>query len=98
MDSLEIQYWRRALQMIWTTGEMNKWILELIKPETSLEAKMIKLKLFYCRYMVRRQGSLEKTMMRGKNRRQQEKRKMKYEMDRLQCRSHRHVYGAEQSY
>ena len=37
--------------------------LEQIKPETSLEAKMTKLKLSYFRYILRRQGSLEKTVM-----------------------------------
>lgn len=42
---------------------MNKWLLEQIKPETSVEAKMAKLKLSYLRQVV---GSLEKIIMLGK--------------------------------
>ena len=48
----------RALQIPQTAGRMNKWVLEQIKPETSLEAKMTKPKLSYFG-----QGSLEKTVM-----------------------------------
>lgn len=40
---------------------LNKRVLEQIKPKTSLEAKITKLKLFYFRYIMRKQGSLEKT-------------------------------------
>ena len=45
---------------------MNKWVLEQIKPELSLEAKMIKLRLSYFGHIMRRQDSLEKTIMPGK--------------------------------
>ena len=45
---------------------MNKWVLEQIKPELSLEAKMIKLRLSYFGHIMRRQDSLEKTIMLGK--------------------------------
>ena len=43
--------------------ELNKWVLELINPKTSLDAKMTKLKLSYSRHIMRRQGFLEKTIM-----------------------------------
>lgn len=45
---------------------MNKWFLEQIKPGTSLEAKLAKLKLSYFRHIMRSQRSLEKTVMLGK--------------------------------
>ena len=45
---------------------MNKWVLEQIKPELSLGAKMIKLRLSYFGHIMRRQDSLEKTIMLGK--------------------------------
>lgn len=48
------------------TGKRNQWVLEQIKPEMTLEAKMTKLKLFYFAHTRRRQGSLEKTRMLGK--------------------------------
>ena len=45
---------------------MDKWVLEQIKAELSLEAKMIKLKLFYFGCIMRRQDSLEKIITLGK--------------------------------
>ena len=40
MGSVEMWYFRRALQIPWTTRKRKKWILEQIKLETLLEAKM----------------------------------------------------------
>jgi len=37
-----------------------------IKPEHSLEGLMLKLKLQYCGHLMRRAGSLDKTLMLGK--------------------------------
>ena len=45
---------------------MNKWVLEQIKPELSLEAKMVKLRLSSFGHVMRRQDSLEKTIILGK--------------------------------
>lgn len=61
---------RRALQIPWTYRNTNKCILEQIKPETLLEAKMRKLKLSNFGHIIRRQGYLEKTVILGGNRRQ----------------------------
>lgn len=47
----------------WTTSKMDKWVLEQMKPATSQEAKMTKLKLSYFRNIKRKQDSLEKTIM-----------------------------------
>ena len=66
MNSFEIWCWRRALRIPWTARKMNKWVLEQIKPELLLEAKMIKLRLSYFGHIMRRQDSLEKTIMLGK--------------------------------
>lgn len=38
---------RGALQMPWTNRNRNQWVLEQMKPETPLEAKMRIVKLFY---------------------------------------------------
>lgn len=62
----KIYRWRRALQILWTTKKTNKWVPEKIKPKTSLEAKMTRLKLSYLGHIVRRQGSLGKTIILGK--------------------------------
>lgn len=41
----------------------HKWILEQVSPETPLEAERLKLKLSYFGQIMRRQSSLEKTLM-----------------------------------
>ena len=60
----------------------NNWVTKQMKTETLLEAEMKTPKLSYSGHIVRRQGFLfEKTIILEKNRRQQEKRKTKYERD-----------------
>lgn len=99
MYSCEMWCCRRALPIPWTYGNTNTRILEQIKPETLLEAKMTKLKLSYFGHIMRRQGYLEKTVILGRNRRQQRERKIKYEMVWLHTGSHRREStGAEQGY
>ena len=44
----------------------NKPILKEIKPECSLEGEILKLKLQYFGHLMRREDSLEKTLMLGK--------------------------------
>ena len=46
---------------------IKEWVLEQIKPEAPLEAKMIKLRLSYFGHLMRRQDSLEKDSNAGKN-------------------------------
>lgn len=57
-------------------GKAHGWVLEHVKPEASLQPRMTTLKLSDFG-----QGSSEKTGMLGKNKRQQEKRRAKHEMD-----------------
>ena len=45
---------------------MNKWALDQIKPELSMEAGMLKLRLSYFEHIIRRQDPLEKIIMLGK--------------------------------
>ena len=46
--------------------EIHQSILKDISPEYSLKGLMLKLKLQYLGYLMRRTGSLEKTLMLGK--------------------------------
>ena len=50
----------------WTARRSNQSILKEISPEYSLEGLMLKLKLQYFDYLMRRTDSLEKTLMLGK--------------------------------
>ena len=65
-DSFFFFFWRRLLRVPWTTRRSNQSILKEISPECSLEGLMLKLKLQYFGYLMRRADSLEKTLMLGK--------------------------------
>ena len=66
VDAFELWCWRRLLRVPWTARRSNQSILKEISPEYSLEGLMLKLKLQYFVHLVRRVGSLEKTLMLGK--------------------------------
>ena len=54
------------LRVSWTARISNASILKEINPEYSLEGLMLKLKLQFFGYLMRRAGSFEKTLMLGK--------------------------------
>ena len=49
----------------WTTRRSSQFILKEISPGISLEGMMLKLKLQYLGHLMRRDDSLEKTLMLG---------------------------------
>ena len=65
-DAFELWCWRRLLRVPWTARRSNQSILKEISPEYSLEGLMLKLKLQYFGHLMRRDDSLEKTLMLGK--------------------------------
>ena len=54
------------MRISWTARTSNQSILKEINPEYSLEGLMLKLKLQYFGYLMRRADSLDKTLMLGK--------------------------------
>ena len=64
-DAFELWCWRRLLRVPWTARRCNQSILKEISPEYSLEGLMLKLKLQYFGHLMRRNDSLEKTLMLG---------------------------------
>ena len=66
IDAFEPWCWKRLLRVPWTARRSNQSILKEISPEYSLEGLMLKLKLQYLGYLMRRTDSLEKTLMLGK--------------------------------
>ena len=66
IDAFELWYWRRLLRVPWTARSSNQSILKEISPGCSLEGLMLKLKLQYFGYLIRRADSFEKTLMLGK--------------------------------
>ena len=65
IDAFELRCWRRLLRVPWTARRSNQSILKEISPGCSLEGVMLKLKLQYFGYLMRRVDSLEKTLMLG---------------------------------
>jgi len=66
IDAFELWCWRRLLRVPWTARRSNWFILKEINPEYSLEGLMLKLRLQYFGYLVRRIDSFEKTLILGK--------------------------------
>ena len=66
IDAFELWCWRRLLRVPWTARRSNQSILKEISPGISLEGMMLKLKLQYFGYLMRRTDSLEMILMLGK--------------------------------
>ena len=59
IDAFELWCWRRLLRVPWTARRSNQSVLKEINPGCSLEGLMLKLKLQYFGYLMRRVDSLE---------------------------------------
>ena len=79
-DAFELWCWRRLLRVPWTAMRSNQSILKEISPEYSLQGLILKLKLQYFGYLMRRIDSFEKTLMLGKieGRRRREWQRMRW--------------------
>ena len=80
IDAFELWCWRRLLRVPWTARRSNQSILKEISLGCSLEGMMLKLKLQYFGHLMRRVDSLQKTLMLGRDWRQEEKGTTKDEM------------------
>ena len=65
-DAFELWCWRILLRVPGTARRSNQSILKEISPEYSLEGLIRKLKRQYFGHVMRRTGSLEKTLILGK--------------------------------
>ena len=66
IDAFELLCWRRLLRVPWTARRLSQSILKKISLECSLEGLILKLKLQYYGYLMRRTDSLEKSLLLGK--------------------------------
>ena len=80
IDAFELWCWRKLLRVPWAARRSNQSILKEINSEYSLERLMLKLKLQYFGYLMRRADSLEKILMLGKieGRRRRGQQKMRW--------------------
>ena len=65
IDAFELWCRRRLLRVPWPARRSNQSILKEISPGCSLEGLMLKLKLWYFGYLMRRADSFENTPMLG---------------------------------
>ena len=65
IDAFELWCWRRLLRALWTATRSNQSILKEISPGCSLEGLILKLIIQYFGHLMRRTGSLDKTLMLG---------------------------------
>ena len=66
IDAFALWCWRRLLRVPWTAKRSNQSILKEISPGCSLEGLVLKLKLQYFGYLMRRADLSEKTLMLGR--------------------------------
>ena len=66
IDAFEMWFWRRLLKVPPTGRRPNQSILREINPEYSLEGLIRKLQLQYFGHLMRREDSLEKSLILGK--------------------------------
>ena len=82
IDAFELWCWRRLLRVPWVARRSNQSIIKEISPEYSLEGLMLKLKIQYFGYLMRRTDSFEKTLMlwkiEGRRRRGQQRMRFLY--------------------
>ena len=67
IDAFQLWCWRRLLRVPWTARKSNQSILKETSPGCSLEGLMLKLKLQYFGYLMRRVDSLGKTSDAGRD-------------------------------
>ena len=79
IDAFELWCWRKLFRVPWTAMRSTQSILK-ISPGCSLEGLLLKLKLQSFGHLMRRAGSLEKTLMLGKieGRRRKGQQKMRW--------------------
>ena len=65
IDSFELWCWRRLLRIPWTARRTNKSVIEEIKAINPLETLIKKQQLSYFGHIMRRENSLEKSIMLG---------------------------------
>ena len=63
IDVFELWCWRRVLKIPWTKKERNKSVVQMIHLESSLEVAIVKQKLKYFGQIMRKDSSLEKSLM-----------------------------------
>ena len=65
IDAFELWCWRRLIRITWTDRKTNVWVIDNIKPEWTLESRIVKESLYYFIHVIRA-GGLEYEVMLGR--------------------------------
>ena len=55
-DAFELFCWRRLIRVTWANRKTNVWVIDNIKPEWTLESRIVKESLFYFVHIIRAGG------------------------------------------
>ena len=64
IDSFELWCWRRLLRVTWIDRKINVRVIDNIKPEWTLESRVVKASLFYFGHVIRAGGMEYEVMVR----------------------------------
>ena len=65
IDAFELWCWRRLLRLTWIDRKTNVWVIDNIKPEWTLESRIVKAPLCYFSHVIRA-GGMEYEVMVGR--------------------------------
>ena len=65
IDAFELWCWRHLLRVTWIDRKTNVWIIDNIKPEWTLESRIVKASLCYFGHVIRA-GGMEYEVMVGR--------------------------------
>ena len=65
IDAFELWCWIRLLRVTWTDRKTNVWVIDNIKPEWTLESRIVKASLCYFGIVIRAAG-MEYEVMVGR--------------------------------
>ena len=65
IDAFELWCWRRLLRVTWIDRKTNVWVVDNIKPEWTLESRIVKALLCYFGHVIR-EGGMEYEVMVGR--------------------------------
>ena len=65
IDTFELWCWRRLLRVTWIDRKTNVWVIDNIKPEWTLESRIVKASLCYFGHVIRA-GGMEYEVMVGR--------------------------------
>ena len=65
LDSFDLWCWRRLLRILWMQKKTNRWIVQIIQPNNTLESRILQGRLRYFGHVCRSIGLMERDILLG---------------------------------